>query len=93
MNAISMSINIPVWISTENIKMATHEDAYLQELKTYIIKGWPHKKEEVAQGKRQYFPMGNRLAMIDCIAMKGKRIIFPFQYRNRYCSSCTATIW
>ena len=35
--AISMSVNIPVCMSTEDIQVATHGDAHLQETKAPII--------------------------------------------------------
>ena len=42
--AISTTVNMPVFTSIEYIQAATHEDAHLQKLKSYIIHGWPHKK-------------------------------------------------
>ena len=44
--------------------------------------GMAHKKEEVEHSMRQYLPIRNELAIIDCIAMKGKRIINPFQLQK-----------
>ena len=51
-NAINMSINILVCTLIQDIQTATHEAVHFQELKTYILQGWPCKKEEVAQGIR-----------------------------------------
>ena len=48
----------------------------------YIIQGLPHKKEEVDQNIRQYWPIRNKLAVIDGILMKGKRIIIPLQLQK-----------
>ena len=92
-NAITISVNIPVCTSIHVTQTAIHEHVHIQELKTYITKGWPHKKEEVTQGIRQYWPMRKELAMIDGIVMRDKRIIIPFNYRSRYCNSCIATTW
>ena len=72
-------MNIPVCPSIQVIQTATHENANLEELKMYIIHGWPHKKEEIALGIRQYWPISNRLAMTDGILMKVERIIIPSQ--------------
>ena len=44
MLAISTSENMPVYTSIEDKQAVTHKDADLQRLKSYIIKGWPHKK-------------------------------------------------
>ena len=53
------------------------EDTNLQQLKKYIIQGWPLKKEDVEHSMRPYWPKRSKLAIIDGIAMKGKRIIIP----------------
>ena len=36
---------MPVYTSIEDINVATQQNAHLQELKAYVIKGWPQKKE------------------------------------------------
>ena len=82
MNTISTSVNILVCTSIQDILTTTHEDAHLKELMTYIIQGWLHKEEEVDQSIRQHWPIRNELAMIDGTAMKGKRIIIPFQLQK-----------
>ena len=51
-HVISTSVNIPVCTSIEDIQTATHKDADLQKLKSYIIKGWPHKKDKVEQSMK-----------------------------------------
>ena len=57
-----------------------------------FARGWTHKKEEVEHSMRQYWPIKDKLVMIDDTSMKDKRIIIPFNCRNRYYSSCTETI-
>ena len=47
MNPIRTSVNIPVCRSMQDIQAVARKDAHLQELKVYIIHGWPHKQEEV----------------------------------------------
>ena len=64
-NAIRTSVNIPVCTSIQEIQAPTHEDAYLQELKAYIIQGWSYKKEEVDHSTKQYWPIRHELAVID----------------------------
>ena len=94
MNGISTSRTIPVCTSMQHMQTATCEDVHLQELRTNIIQGWPQKKEEVTQSIRQSWPIKNELAMIDGIAMKGKRINYSVSItKNRYCSSCTVTVY
>ena len=38
-NAISIPVYMPVCTSVEDIQVATHEDAYLQKLKSYVVHG------------------------------------------------------
>ena len=82
-NAISTSVNIPVCMSIEYILGTTHEDAHLQELKTYIIQGWPHEKKEVYHSIRKYWPIRHELTVIDGIAMKGKIKILHSQLQKQ----------
>ena len=63
MKTISMPITIPVYSFIIDIQTATHEDMHLQELKTYMVKGWLHKKKEIAQDIRQYWSLKNELAV------------------------------
>ena len=76
-SGISISVNMLVCISTEDIQAATQEDTHIQKLKTYIIEGWPHKKEEETHSMLQYWPIRSKLAMTDGITIKGERIIIP----------------
>ena len=40
-NAIQMSMNVPECMSVQWIQQATAQDEHLQQLKGYIITGWP----------------------------------------------------
>ena len=51
-NAISPAVNMPVCTSIDDIKVTTHKDTYLLKLKSYIIHGWLHKKDELEQSIR-----------------------------------------
>ena len=76
-NAISKAVIVPVCTSIEDIQAATHRYAPLQKLKSYIIYVLPHH-EELEHSIRHYWLIRSELAMIDAIAVKGKRIIIPF---------------
>ena len=39
--------------------------------------------KEVYHTMRQYWPLRNKLAMVDGIVMKGNRIVIPFQFHNQ----------
>ena len=43
------------------------------------MQGWLHKKDKVEQSMKQYWPIRHELAMINDIAMTGKRIILHVQ--------------
>ena len=81
-NTINLLVNMLVFTPLKDIQAATQEDTHIQQLKAYIIQGWPHKTEDVAHSMRQYWPIRSELAIID-IAMKGKRIIIPFQLQRQ----------
>ena len=48
----------------------------------YKIQGWSNKREEVAQGIRENWPIRNELPITDGTVMKGKRIIIPLQLQK-----------
>ena len=58
-------------------------DTHLQVLKAYIIKGWLHRKEDVAQGMQNYWPVKHGSAVIDHIAIRGKPVIMPSQLQTQ----------
>ena len=70
MHAISTTVDIPICTSIEDIQPSTRQDADLQRLKSYIIQGGPHTKDEVQHGLQKYQPGKHELVMIDGIVMK-----------------------
>ena len=48
-NTINTTVDLPACTSMQDIQEATAKDAHLQELKAYVIQGWSHKKEDMAQ--------------------------------------------
>ena len=59
-------------------------------LKSSITQDRPHKKDGAEQSMKYYWPIRHEPPMIVGIAM---RKLFLFYYRDKYWSSCTATIW
>ena len=43
---INTAVDIPICMSIEDIKSAINKETELQMLKGYIIRGWPHTKNE-----------------------------------------------
>ena len=64
-------------ISIEEIQHASLQDVHLQQLKTFIIAGWPHTKDELHTSIRPYWPYREELAVIDGVILKGRHIIIP----------------
>ena len=78
MHTINTTVDIPICLLMEDIKAAMIEDAEMQMLKWYIIRRWPHTKDELEPGLEGSWLIRHRFAMIDGIAMKGKWIIVPY---------------
>ena len=53
------------------------QDTYLQQLKTFIIVGWQHTKDELQTNIRPYWPYRDELVVIDDVLLKGRCIIIP----------------
>ena len=68
---------MPESISIEEIQHALLQDVHLQELKTFIIAGWPHTKDELHTNNRPYWLYRDELAVIDGVILKGRCIIIP----------------
>ena len=70
-------MDIPECISIEEIQHVLSQDAHLQQLKTFIIAGWPHTKDELHTDIRPYWPYRDKLVVIDGVILKGRHIIIP----------------
>ena len=77
MDAIQSLVDMPECISIEEIQHAWLQDVHLQQLKTFIIAGWPHTKDELHTDIRPYWPYRDELAIIGGVILKGRHIIIP----------------
>ena len=68
---------MPKCISIEEIQQASLQDVHLQQLKPFIIAGWPHTKDELHTKIRPYWPYRDKLAVTDGVMLKGMYIIIP----------------
>ena len=73
-DVIQSSVDMPDCISLEEIQHASLQDVQFQQLKTFIIAGWPHTKDELHTNIRPYWL---QLAVIDGVILKGRCIIIP----------------
>ena len=69
---INTKIDIPVYMSIEDVRAAVSEDTELQMLQTLIIRGLPQNKEELEPSLDSYWPIRLDLAMTDGVVMNGK---------------------
>ena len=76
-DAIQSLVDMLDCISIEEIQWASLQDVHLQHLKTFIIAGWPHTKDELQTDIRPYWPYRDELAVIDCVLLKGRFIVIP----------------
>ena len=53
-DAIQNSIDMPECVSMEEIQQASSQDDHLQQLKKFIIAGWPNTKDELHINIRLY---------------------------------------
>ena len=49
-NAIQITTDIPDCMKIQQLQQATSHHDYLQQLKDYVSKGWPGKKDQMPQG-------------------------------------------
>ena len=55
-DAIQNSIDMPECISMAEIQQASSQDNHLQQLKKFIIAGWPDTKDKLHANIRSYWP-------------------------------------
>ena len=76
-DAIQSSIDMLECISIEEIQKASSQDDCLQQLKKFIIAGWPDTRDELHTNIRPYWLYQDKLAVIDGIILKDRCIVIP----------------
>lgn len=66
----------------EAIIDATAEDATLQQVKHFIVRGWPDKRKQCPEDTANYWCFRDELAAIDGIILKGDRVVIPTALRH-----------
>lgn len=69
-----------LFISTDEIKLATSKDEFLRKILEFVKNGWPQTVEE---NIKHYFLKRNSLACEDDCLYYGERILIPFTYRKK----------
>ena len=68
---------MPECISIEEIQQTSLQDDHLQQLKKFIIAGWPNTKDELHTNIRPYWPYRDKIVVIDGVIHKGRCIVIP----------------
>ena len=83
-HAVKTSVDIPIYMSIEDIQEATLQEKQLQDSSTYILTGWPYTKTEIREDVKFYWLYKDDMAVIDGLVMK-ERTIIPIVYRKTPC--------
>ena len=65
------------------IQQASSQDAHLQQLKSFIITGWPDTKDVLHVDLRPYLSYKDELVVIDGVILKGRHIVIPNSLRQQ----------
>ena len=76
-NALGSCIDIQDSMTAEETRLVTIDYKHLNMLSEYVLCGWPPMRAEVQKELHAYWSFKDKIAIIDIIVMKGKRIIMP----------------
>ena len=82
MDAIQNATDMPECMSMAEIQQASSQDDHLQQLKSFIIAGWPDTKDKLHTELRPYWLYRDELVVIDVI-LKGRCIIILNSLRQQ----------
>ena len=74
-DAIQSAKDMPECIAIAEIQQTSAQDNHLQQLKSFIIVGWPDTKDDLHADLRPYWSYIDELVVIDGIIFKGKCIV------------------
>ena len=80
---IQTMTDMPECLSMTELQQASSHDNHLQKLKYFMIKGWPHSKDEISEELKPYWSYKDELAVIDGTMLKGRCIIIPNSLRQQ----------
>ena len=82
-NTIQNATDMLECTSMAEVQQASPQDAHLQQLKSFIITGWPDTKDELHADLRPYWSYRDELAVIDGIILHGRCIVIPNSLRQQ----------
>ena len=81
-DAIQTAVDMLECVSMAEIQQALSQDNHLQQLKSFIITGWPDSRDKLHADLRPYWSYRDELVVIDGIILKGRCIIMPNSLRQ-----------
>ena len=82
-DAIQSVTDMPECVSMAEIQQASSQNNHLQQLKSFIIAGWPDIKDELHADLRPYWSYIDKLVVIDGIMPKSRHIVIPNSIRQQ----------
>ena len=79
--------------SMQSIQKGTQNDAELQTLLQYIMKGFPMTKDECHYAVKPYFNYREELTVVNGLVLKGQHIVIPNKLRQSCLARLTLLIW
>ena len=83
-DAIETMTDIPDCMTMQQLQQATSKDDHLQQLKDYIIRGWPENKDQMPQDIQTYWAFQDDMAVIDGVLLKGRCVVILESFKNRH---------
>nr|XP_054761444.1 uncharacterized protein K02A2.6-like [Lytechinus pictus] len=67
----------------ESIRKVTTDDAALQALKNFILKGWPEHRSQLTPLVPPYFGVRDELSTAESLIFRGERLVIPKTMRQK----------
>ena len=83
MDAIQNATDIPDYVLMAEIQQSSSQDVHCQQLKCFIITGWPDTKDKLHADLRPYWSYRDKLTVIDGIILKGRCVVIPNSLRQQ----------
>ena len=82
-DVMQTTTDMPECLSITELQWVSSQDNHLQNLKHFIITGWPYSKEEISEELKLHWSYRDELAVINGIMLKGRCIIIPNSLRQQ----------
>ena len=82
-NTVDLCMDLPVCLTADEIRIVTLEDEHLGALAELIFHGWLSTRAWVQRELQPYWAFREKIAIIDGIPIKGRRIIIPTTLQDK----------